>query len=150
MMTERMALLWSVNPRGIYPDKQHLVGSVLAHMAHIERYGAVYWRLATDANLDQFEDCYPMSGYLYCSDTGTVDYRVRIIDISSRPRNGNEIYVPTWRKPIGPKSNVFLLLDQIDKMFPSREFGDFIKITDDEPVQRQPIGSFTRVRDPLF
>ncbi|MHA2040767.1 MAG: hypothetical protein ACW975_02795 [Candidatus Thorarchaeota archaeon] len=123
MNTDRMALLWSVNPKGNYSDEHHLVGSVLAHMAHIERYGAVYWDLVADANLEQFEDCYPMSGYLYCTDTKAVDYRVRILDIS-----------------FGPKS----------EYFPSRKFNDFIKITDEKPVRRQPIGGFTRVRDPLF
>ena len=150
MNTDRIALLWSVNPKGNYSDEHHLVGSVLAHMAHIERYGAVYWDLITDANLEQFEDCYPMSGYLYCTDTKAVDYRVRILGISFGPTSKNAMYVPTWRQYENPESYLFILLDQIDKIFPSRKFRDFNKIIDGRPVRRQPIGGFTRVRDPLY
>ena len=149
-MTEQMALLWSVNPKGNYSDKHHLVGSVLAHMAHIERYGAVYWDLVVDSNVEQFEHRYPMSGYLYCTDSKAIDYRVRILDISFGPREENLKYVPTWREYDDSEAYLFILLDQIDKIFPPRKYNEFIKIIDGKPVRRQPIGGYTRVVDPLF
>ena len=118
-------------------------------MAHIERYGAVYWDLIADADLEQFKDCYPMSGYLYCTDTRAVDCRVRILDISFGPKKECDIYVPTWRQYDTPEDCLFILIDHIDRVFPSCKFRDF-KVSDNKPVQRQPIGGFTRVQDPLY
>jgi hypothetical protein len=145
---DRVALVWSVNPHGLYSEEHHLVGSVLAHMAHIERYGAVYWDLSMEAEITQFEDLFPISGYLYCTDTQSVDYRVRIKDITSEPLLDD--YVPDWRIYDDPTRYTFILLNQIDKLMPSRALNEFVKIIDKKPIQRPPIGNYVRVFDPLF
>ena len=145
---ERVALVWSVNPHGNYSDEHHLVGSVLAHMAHIERYGGVYWDLVMDADVSQFKDKYPISGYLYCTDTKSVDYRVRIRNITREPSQDD--CIPDWRRYDDITRYTFILLDQIDTLFPSRNLKEFVKVTDKKPIQRPPIGNYVRVFDPLF
>lgn len=148
--TNRMAILWSVNPAGDYSPEHDLVGSVLAHMAHIERYDAVYWDLITGANLDQFKQRLPMSEYLYCTDTKRVDYRVRVIDVSFGPTEGNDKFVPAWRRYDNPEDYLFILIDHIDRVFPPKRIHDFLKMTDGKAVKSPPIGGFTRILDPLF
>ena len=148
--SDRIALLWSVNPQGKYSEQHQFVGSVLAHQAHIERYGAVYWDLLTEAELSQFAGSFPMSGYLYCTDTKSVNYRVRIREMTWGTKKKNKAYIPDWRKYDYPDNTLFILLDQIDLLFPSRSYKDFVKIVDEEPVKRPPIGNYIRVFDPLY
>ena len=128
-----------------------MVGSVYAHLGHIDIYGAVYWSLkfpASDTVLDQYDR--PMSGYLYNSVLSAVQYRARVIDLSSVPREKFNDYVPPWRSKEPSRKYVYLLIDQIDELFPHRSVTDFKYFDNDEVVSAPPSGNYRKVKDPLF
>ena len=144
---KQVALLWSADPYGDYGDSHELVGSVLAHMGHLERYGAVYWTMKSKADLEKYPDT--IAGYIYCSDTKSVNYRVRIKELTYDPNKKDLVYIPMWRNRTPSGDFLYILIDQIDTMFPQRDLDDFEKL-DGTPIERPPIGGFVRVRDPIF
>lgn len=149
--TKRLALLWSYDPLGDYPHENMMVGSVLAHKGHIERHGGVYWGLVFKVGkqiLDEFK--YPMSGYLYNSSTGIVEYRVRIVDISAGSVDKWTEYIPIWRSIQASDKRLLILIDQIDEIFPVREINEFAFFTTGKKVESPPHGNYLKIHDPLY
>ena len=128
-----------------------MVGSVHAHKGHLDIYGAVYWNLRFKASqkvLDEYE-C-PLSGYLYNSELGVVQFRARVIEMTSGPREEFLDYVPMWRTADASRDNVYILIDQIDEIFPYRLVTDFRFFESGEEVASPPSGNYLKVLDPLF
>jgi len=146
-----MALLWSFNPSMHYEAPNEMVGSVLAHKGYIETNKAVYWSLifpASEEVLEKYE-C-PMSGYLYNSVTGFVEYRARVIEMSSGPREEHLQFVPPWRSADPSHKIAYLLIDQLEEMFPHRLVTDFTYFEKRKKVLGPPSGNYFKVMDPLF
>jgi len=149
--TERLAILWSYNPLGDYGTENEMVGSVFAHKGHLERYGGVYWDLIFKVGKETREDFdFPMSGYLYNSNSGVVEYRVRIVSISAGTLKTWTEYLPIWRPVEASEKRLLILIDQIDEIFPWREISDFAFFDDGRPVDTPPHGNYLRIRDPLY
>jgi len=128
-----------------------MVGSVIAHMGHIDIHGAVYWDIrfiVSERILNEY-DC-PLSGYLYNSALGIVQYRARVIDMSAGPKEKYLDYVPSWRSKDLFQKKVYLLIDQFDEIFPHRLVTDFKYYDKDEKVPAPPSGNYRKVKDPLY
>lgn len=81
---------------------------------------------------------------------GGVQFRARVIEMTSGPREEFLDYVPMWRTADASRNNVYLLIDQIDELFPYRLITDFKFFESDEEVASPPSGNYVKVRDPLF
>lgn len=149
--TARLALLWSFNPSTRWAAPHEMVGSVLAHKGYIETNKAVYWSLIFSPSEEVLEkyDC-PISGYLYNSVTGLVEYRARVIGMSSGPREEHLQFVPPWRSADPSCEMVYLLIDQLEEMFPHRPVTDFKYFEKRKKVLGPPGGNYFKVMDPLF
>jgi len=148
---DRKAIVWAANPDpAIYDEVNRYVGSLDAHMAHLKQVGAVYWSLLPPQRIrtEQFE--IPMSGYIYSTESGMVDYRVRIIDISYDYDRKKKKCIPSFRSSKNREDVLMLLIDQIDLMTPSRELKEFIKKTDGTPIAGPMSGNIAIVSDPLY
>ena len=148
--TERLAILWSFNPKTRFYRNHEMVGSVYAHMGHLDLYGAVYWTLVFKVSqeiLDEFE--YPMSGYLYNSELQVVQYRTRVLEMTSGVRKNFSKFVPMWRSK-DLRDNLYILIDHIDELLPYRCVSDFKFYETKEPVKSPSNGNYFKVLDPLF
>jgi len=145
----RVAIMWSVNPFGNYGPGRERVGSVRAHRKHLDEYGRVYWRLLFKVGEDTLKGFpFPMSAYIYDTETKRVEHRARVVQMTSMPKLRVAEYIPEWRR--GERSGVFILLDQLEDLHPTRAISEFHYYTNDRPVERPPIGNYLKVIDPLF
>lgn len=149
--TTQLALLWSYNPKGDYGEENQMVGSVHAHKGHLERHGGVYWGLLFEVGKKILSDfSYPMSGYLYNSSSQVVEYRARIIAMTSGyPEEWLE-YVPVWRSKHSSNKRVFILMDQLDEIFPARAIDEFHFYETRKQVSTPPHGNYLKILDPLY
>ncbi len=145
--SENIAILWSANP-----IEYGLLGSPMTHMGFLESYPSVVWELCfPEANLEQFK--FPMSGYIYTTDTGSVKFRARIIDMKHGFPAEFRDSMPPWRALETHTRDladyISILIDQLNPMHPDRGLDEFVKL-DDTPVEVPPQAKYTLVKDPLY
>jgi len=151
MDIDRKALVWAANPDPKeYPEDHRYVGSIESHIAHLRQPGKVYWGLFPPTSI-RFNDLTPpLCGYIYSTESGRVEHKVRIagVEFDSKPKYPE--HVPSFRASKYVQNRLLLLIDQIDVMNPPRHLNEFRKFSNEEPIGGPMGGSLAIVKDPLY